>query len=89
KLEGAFVAWASRKQRHKLRALSGGSQGSDISVGVEGCSVPRYFFKIQRSDGEFEGDPHGTNLPDLRRRFLMRRGRSMRCDLKVDLMIRV
>jgi hypothetical protein len=27
--------------------------------------VPRFFFKIQISDGEFEGDPHGTNLPNV------------------------
>jgi hypothetical protein len=27
--------------------------------------VPRYFFKIQRSEGEQEDDPHGTNLPDV------------------------
>jgi hypothetical protein len=27
--------------------------------------VPRYFFKIRVSDGEFEDDPHGTNLPNI------------------------
>jgi hypothetical protein len=27
--------------------------------------VPRYFFKIQASDGEIEDDPHGTNLPNV------------------------
>jgi hypothetical protein len=38
-------------------------QGLDF-VRVEGSSVPRYFFKIQVSDGEFEDDPQGTNLPN-------------------------
>jgi len=27
--------------------------------------VPRYFFKIRVSDGDFDDDPHGTNLPSL------------------------
>jgi hypothetical protein len=26
--------------------------------------VPRYFFKIQASDGELAGNPHATNLPN-------------------------
>jgi hypothetical protein len=27
--------------------------------------VPQYFFKIRMSDGDFDDDPHGTNLPSL------------------------
>lgn len=27
--------------------------------------MPRYFFEVRESDAEVEGDPNGTNLPDL------------------------
>lgn len=31
--------------------------------------MPQYFFKIRASDGDFDDDPHGTNLPSLEAAF--------------------
>src|ERR1700733_10727858 len=49
-------------QWHKFPPAIGRSPKDHFFVGVEGCSVPRYFFKIQASDGELAGNPHATKL---------------------------
>jgi hypothetical protein len=34
-----------------------------------GLPLPQFFFKIKVSDGDFDDDPHGTNLPNLAAAF--------------------
>jgi hypothetical protein len=57
-----------------------------MALNIGGTPVPQFFFKIRVSDGDFDDDPHGTNLPNLAAAFSYaeRTIKELRCECGFD-----